>query len=116
MSDLALIDSNLTFADPKAIVESYIHANRDPVTVALTTFLGALDDSNLRALLTGIFNAISAFNFVAFITIMLAWVKEHPFYTAFIVLGLILDINPLAAAGFGALGPQAGEWCSTYIL
>ncbi|CCX34653.1 Similar to predicted protein [Laccaria bicolor S238N-H82]; acc. no. XP_001889741 [Pyronema omphalodes CBS 100304] len=45
---------------------------------------------------------------------MLAWVKEHPFYTAFIVLGLILDINPFAATGFGALGPQAGTFAAAW--
>ncbi|CCX05271.1 Protein of unknown function [Pyronema omphalodes CBS 100304] len=105
MSDFAL-------GDPKAIVESYIHANRNPVTVALTTFLGALDDFNLRALVYGIFNALSALSLGAFITTMLAWIMQHPFHTAFIVLGLTLNIKPLAAAGCGALGPEAGTFAA----
>ncbi|CCX34646.1 hypothetical protein FPQ18DRAFT_375564 [Pyronema domesticum] len=106
--------SDLTFTDRKAIVESYIHANRDPVTVALTTFLGALDDLTIRALVNGIFNAVSAFNFADFRAVMLAWVMEHPFHTAFVVLGLILNINPLATAGFRALGPQAGTFAAAW--
>ncbi|KAI5788604.1 hypothetical protein FPQ18DRAFT_307301 [Pyronema domesticum] len=60
--------SDLAFADSKAIIESYIHANRDPLTVALTTFLEAANEFNLRALVTAfaIFNALSTFNLVVF--------------------------------------------------
>jgi hypothetical protein len=37
------------------------------------------------------------------------YVKAHPYQTAFILLGILLIINPLALAGFGALGPVAGR-------
>jgi hypothetical protein len=40
---------------------------------------------------------------------MWAWVKAHPWQTAGIVVGLILIINPVALAGFGASGPVAGK-------
>ena len=36
-------------------------------------------------------------------------ITDHPWNTAFIVVGVVLMINPLNILGFGALGPVAGE-------
>jgi len=37
-------------------------------------------------------------------------VKEHPYQTAFIIIALVLILNPIGLAGFGALGPVAGKF------
>jgi hypothetical protein len=37
-------------------------------------------------------------------------IKAHPYQTIFIVVGLVLILNPVGLAGFGALGPVAGTF------
>ncbi|KAF8242548.1 hypothetical protein K440DRAFT_664674 [Wilcoxina mikolae CBS 423.85] len=45
-------------------------------------------------------------------------VKEHPWQAGIITVGLVLILNPIGLAGFGALGPVAGSlaaaWQATY--
>jgi hypothetical protein len=38
------------------------------------------------------------------------YVKEHPWQCAFLIIAIVLMCNPVALAGFGALGPVAGGW------
>jgi hypothetical protein len=44
------------------------------------------------------------------------YIKDHPYQTAFFIVGLVLVINPLALAGFGALGPVAGMSLTISLL
>lgn len=56
---------------------------------------------------------VKSLDLKAYMRLLGRYVKEHPYRTAFIVLAIALGItiaaNPLALAGFGALGPIAGR-------
>jgi len=91
--------------NPKHIIDAFTRANSSPVTNAIATYLGALSHVDLRALTKRLINTFSdrAFRITQHI-------KDHTYQTAFLVNGIILMINPFTMAGFGSLGPVAGEY------
>ena len=98
----AFIQSNLGNPLVRAVVSllDIISAKVD-LQRLMNELLGTLTD---RHFYDGLFNALKAH------------VEAHPWTTTFFVVGLVIMCNPLAIAGFGALGPVAGKIILPYTL
>jgi hypothetical protein len=93
------------------IIDAFTRANSGPVTNAIATSLGALSDIDLRGLTERFTNTLSDHTFRnQFLCAITQHIKNNPYQTAFSVSGIILMMNPLTMAGFGSLGPVAGEY------
>jgi hypothetical protein len=97
--------------NPQHIIDAFSRANPGPVTNAITASLGALSHMELRSLIERLISTLSDSEFRnQFLRAITQHIRNHPYQTAFIVVGVILLMNPLALVGFGSLGPVAGEY------
>ena len=109
-SSLPVHFRDLQGQNPKHIIDAFTRANSGPVANAIATSLGALSHVDLRGLIERLINTLSDRAFRnQFLRAITQHIKDHPYQTAFLVVGIILMMNPLAMAGFGSLGPVAGE-------
>jgi hypothetical protein len=101
---------NLRNQNTQNVVDTFIGNNSGPTTTAISTFLTAMNSQGLRDLVDRLINTLrdSVFRSRLF-NALKDHIKNHPWQTAFFVVGIILMINPLAVVGFGSLGPIAGK-------
>lgn len=73
--------------------------------------LKAMKVDELKSLIQKLMNTLTDTAFQKKMLLALGeHIKNHPYHTAFLVVGIVLLCNPLAMAGFGALGPVAGKF------
>ncbi|KAF8242547.1 hypothetical protein K440DRAFT_590710 [Wilcoxina mikolae CBS 423.85] len=109
-SSLPVYFRDLRGQNPQHIIDAFTQANSGPITNAIATSLGALSHIDLRALTERLINTLSDREFRdQFLRAITQHIKNHPYQTAFLVVGVILLMNPLAIIGFGSLGPVAGS-------
>jgi hypothetical protein len=101
---------NLHTRNPEAIINAYIAANPGPFTAAIKSTLRGLSHIDLRGFIRRIIDTINDEDFRRqFYEASKEWIKTHPWHIAFFAIAIVLMVNPLALAGFGALGPVAGR-------
>jgi di/tricarboxylate transporter len=101
---------DLRACNPEAIINAYTAANPGPLTAAIRATLGTLSHIDIRAMIRKIIDTITDADFRRqFLEAIKVWIETHPWHTAFLIVGIVLLANPLAIAGFGALGPVAGR-------
>ncbi|CCX16664.1 Protein of unknown function [Pyronema omphalodes CBS 100304] len=101
---------DLRASNPEAIINAYKAANPGPLTAAISTALSALSHIDIRVMIRKIIDTITDADFrKQFLEAIKVWIETHPWHTGFLIVGIVLLANPLAIAGFGALGPVAGS-------
>ncbi|KAI5814696.1 hypothetical protein BZA77DRAFT_371527 [Pyronema omphalodes] len=99
----------------EAAVDAYIATNPGPFTALTKSILRGLSHIDLRAFIRRVIDTIKDEDFRREIyEASKGWIKAHPWHVAFFVIAIVLMINPLALAGFGALGPVAGSLAAAW--
>jgi hypothetical protein len=98
--------------DPRAIVEAFVRDYPGPMT-NLMKILSTINHYKLRDLIKRLINTFADSVFRnRLLRALKHHIATHPWQTAFFVIGIVLICNPIALAGFGALGPVAGKLLS----
>jgi hypothetical protein len=98
--------------DPRAIVEAFVRGYPGPMT-NLMKILSTINHYKLRDLIKRLINTFADSVFRnRLLRALKHHIATHPWQTAFFVVGIVLICNPIALAGFGALGPVAGKLLS----
>jgi hypothetical protein len=101
---------NLTNQNIQSVVDTFIRNNPGQITTAISNVLTAMNNQGLRDLVDRLIKTITDNVFRSRLMNALKFhIENHPWQTAFFVVGIILIINPLAVVGFGSLGPTAGK-------
>jgi len=95
--------------DPSEVVSAFLRTNPGGLAVSTSVALQAMSHPALKGLVGRIIATLADAAFrKAFHDAIKHHIVNHPWQTAFLISGVVLMANPLAAAGFGALGPVAG--------
>ena len=100
------------------LVTTFIQSNLgDPLVRAVVSLLDTISAKvDLQRLMNELLGTLTDHQFyVGLLDALKAHVKAHPWTTTFFVVGLVVMCNPLAIAGFGALGPVAGKFILSSI-
>ena len=95
-----------------ALVTSFIQSNLgQPLVRAVVSLLDRIATADLQRLINQLLSTLTDRQFyLELVNILEAWIEAHPWATAFLIIGVILMVNPLTMAGFGSLGPVAGKF------
>jgi len=95
--------------DPSEVVSAFLRTNPGDLAVSTSVTLQAMSHPALKGLVDRIIATLTDATFrKEFYDAIKHHMDSHPWQTAFLIIGVVLMVNPLATAGFGALGPVAG--------
>jgi hypothetical protein len=94
---------NLHYQDPEALVRAFRRNHRGVVGTTFNTVLDFAARNDIRSFIRYIASA-------EFRRAFLKAFRKHKWKILFLSLGILLMCNPVAIAGFGALGPVAGAF------
>ena len=95
------------------LVTTFVQSNLgNPLVKAVISLLDKISAKvDLQRLMSQLLGTLTNRQFYdALFNALKTHVKDHPWTTAFFVVGLVIMCNPLAIAGFGASGPVAGKF------
>lgn len=95
----------------RQIVANSMPGNGNFADSLITPSLAGMSATSLENLVLRLISTLTDTVFRSkLLRILRRYIREHPYVVAFSVVGLILLLNPIALAGFGALGPIAGKY------
>ncbi|KAF8149952.1 hypothetical protein B0H34DRAFT_731840 [Crassisporium funariophilum] len=94
-------------------VKDIVNNATTEATIALKRALALISTIELQNTVKQLIGTIADQRFAAeFMHAIKEHIVNHPFETAFLVIGIVLMCNPVARVGFGSFGPVAGSLVS----